>query len=154
MRRDSDILHHVEIPGALAEICRVSSDGAAAVITEVYTHTQVDWIRNSRFVETFPYPRFRKVIYRNNKPYITEEERKLNEYDFELILKIFDEPMDIQYFNFFVNRVLSPKPYRFVEKLDTMMLNAHSGFGKLCAGRVLVAGRIKKCRGLTGPESH
>ena len=46
-----DILHHVEIPQAMAELVRVSTDQAMFVINELYSHSFTDKIRRSTFVE-------------------------------------------------------------------------------------------------------
>ena len=36
-----DILHHVDIPPTLAEIARVSRDGAVLVVNEIYSHSYI-----------------------------------------------------------------------------------------------------------------
>src|SRR5215470_16283715 len=43
-----DILHHVDIPRAMQEICRVAKSGAILVVNEVYSHSFADRIRYSR----------------------------------------------------------------------------------------------------------
>lgn len=100
-----DILHHVGISAALAEIVRVSSKGAVAVVNEVYTHSYADRLRHSRFVERHLYGRMQKIVYGDAKPYITEDERKLDESDLALIGDAIEKPVYTRYFDFLINRV-------------------------------------------------
>jgi ubiquinone/menaquinone biosynthesis C-methylase UbiE len=116
-----DILHHVDITLAMNEICRVSKLKAHLVICEVYTHSFLDRFRNSRLVDKVIYPRLQSFIYNNEIPYITEDERKLNQVDIHLIIRCLD-PLDLEkHFNLFVTRIV---PDRFVtfSKIDRLLL--------------------------------
>lgn len=83
-----DILHHVDIPKTMQEIERVSKDGALFVFNEIYSHSVTEKIRRSKFVEKFLYPKMQGFIYKGQDPYITEDEKKLNEIDVKNILAI------------------------------------------------------------------
>lgn len=141
-----DILHHVEISRALSEIVRVSSKGAVAIVNEVYTHSHLDQIRHSRFVERHLYGRMQKIVYGAAKPYITEDERKLDQSDLDLILHAIDKPVYTRYFDFLVNRCL-PIRYKRMNQLDFILLTGFGPFAMYLGGRVLLVGRIKKTNG-------
>lgn len=138
-----DILHHVDIPEAMSEIKRVCNSGALFVYDEVYSHSVTDKIRHSRFVEQTLYPLMQNFVYDNKNPYITEDERKLSERDCDQINQIFDNIVLRKYFYFIVNRVL-PEKYDLLNQMDRMTLTLAGFIGRWIAGRVLVAGIVKK----------
>lgn len=142
-----DILHHVDIPSTMREIVRVAKPDAIFVVDEIYSHSFTDKIRHSGLVEKILYPRMRRLIYGPGKPYITEDERKLNEADLKQIILPLQPYIFIKYFNFLVTRII---PDRFVTpaKIDRMLLRILHPFGRLLAGRVLFSARITKSLGM------
>ena len=138
-----DILHHVDIPLAASELYRVSKNGAVFVINEVYTHSSLDRIRHSRPIEKWLYPAMQSFIYGPGKPYITEDERKLNEKDLAQVLKFVDSVEMEKHFYLFVNRIV-PDKIDLLAKLDRCVLACAAPFGRLLAARILLAGRIVK----------
>jgi hypothetical protein len=69
----------------MAEIARVSKYGALFIADEIYSHSITDRIRHSRIVEQILYPHMQSLIYKGDRPYITADERKLNETDIAAI---------------------------------------------------------------------
>lgn len=132
-----DILHHVDIRRTLPELVRVSKPGALWVINEIYSHSFTDRIRNSSPVKRFLYPAMQKFVYASDKPYITEDERKLTELDMAAITRPLDVHMR-RYYNFIVTRLI-PDKWDWAAKADRLLLKALPG--SLLAGRVLLAGR-------------
>lgn len=145
-----DILHHVDISRAMSEIARVSKRGATFVMNEVYSHSVTGYIRYSRLVVNYLYPTMRRFIYGPGTPYITEDERKLTETDLANVLKSLASVDLEKHFNFLVNRVV---PEKFsVDKLDRFLLICARPFGRLLAGRILLAGQVSKRH--TGSEPN
>ena len=138
-----DILHHVDILKTMREIVRVSKVDAVFVVNEIYSHSLTDKIRHSTMVEKVLYPKMRRLIYGPGKPYITEDERKLNESDLEEIAKLLQPRLFTKYFNFLVTRVI-PDRFESIAKLDRLLLRMLHPIGHLLAGRVLFSARIKK----------
>ncbi len=77
----NDILHHVNIPAAVAETQRVLKPGGKMIANELYTHSILQKVRESRLVTSFFYPRMIRFIYGTDKPYITQDEHKINEHE-------------------------------------------------------------------------
>lgn len=138
-----DILHHVEVPKALSEISRVARAGAHVVINEVYTHSLPNRIRHNSLVEQYLYPLMKGFIYGTQKPYITQDERKLDEHDLKQILSIFTDRPSFRFFDLFVNRLI-PSRIGFLNKLDYLALNSVGPFAQFLAGRILLVGVISK----------
>jgi ubiquinone/menaquinone biosynthesis C-methylase UbiE len=136
-----DILHHVEIEKTMSEVIRVSKPGARFVINEVYTHSSIDKIRHSWIVNRFLYSPMRRVIYGKNIPYITPDERKMNECDMEKVRDIINIDRE-RFFDLAVNRVL-PANLGFFNKIDTALLNSSNWIGRRLSGRIIVVGSIK-----------
>lgn len=140
-----DILHHVDIPRAASEIHRVARSESVFVINEVYTHSFLDRIRHSRPIEKRLYPAMQSFIYGPGKPYITEDERKLNEKDLAEVLK-FVSKIDLEkHFYMLVNRIV-PDKIDVLSKLDRFALMCARPLGRLLAARILLVGRIAKGR--------
>ena len=137
-----DILHHVDIPKAMKEIMRVSKNGAIFITNEVYTHSAINRIRKSKIVEKWIYPKMVKFIYKGQEPYITADERKLTENDIGLLKKFLTD-IRIEYFNFFINRVLADDLI-FFAKIDRIALIIMKPFARFLAGRILLKGIINK----------
>lgn len=137
-----DILHHVEIPATLAEIRRVSRPGARLLVNEVYTHSGIDRIRHSRFVREVLYERMVRIVYGARRPYITADERKMNEHDMAQVRGAIHVEFE-RHFDFLVNRVL-PADITACNVVDFLMLNAATPLARRLGGRVLVAGTVRK----------
>src|SRR5206468_2857542 len=98
---------------------------------EVYTHTFVQRIRTSRFVHAWLYPRVLGRIY-SGKPYITEDERKLDERQLYQLQRQLRAPRT-DYFNAFVRRLFSDRNVRLA-KLDRRFLRLLGSAARLLAG--------------------
>lgn len=139
-----DILHHVEIPQAMNELVRVAKPGARILVNEVYTHSAIDRIRHSWFVREVLYKRMVRIVYGDRKPYITEDERKMNEADMARVQAAMDVDFE-RHFDLLVNRVL-PSDRTVLGVVDYLALNLFRPFARLCGGRVIVAGTIRGAR--------
>jgi ubiquinone/menaquinone biosynthesis C-methylase UbiE len=138
-----DILHHVDIPRAMGEISRVAKPGAVFVVNEIYSHSFTDKIRYSAFVDKFLYPRMKRIVYGSDKPYITEDERKLNEFDVAEIKRFLNPCLCTKYFHFLVTRVISNR-FVTIAKLDRLVLRVLHPIAYLLAGRILFIASIDK----------
>jgi ubiquinone/menaquinone biosynthesis C-methylase UbiE len=139
-----DILHHVDIPATMAELARVAKPGALFVADEIYSHSFTDRVRHSRFVEHFLYPRMQRFVYKGRKPYITADERKLNDRDIAMV-RAYLAGIDLEkYFNAVVTRII-PEKIPLFSKLDRLLLMALGAWGgRFLAGRILLVGRMRK----------
>jgi hypothetical protein len=139
-----DILHHVEIPQAMAELVRVARRGAVAVINEVYTHSLVDRVRYSWLVRDVLYTRMVRVVYGADKPYITEDERKMNERDIAVVLRSLEPRPRTRFFDMAVNRVL-PSRMRTLSMADHVVMNVVlRPVAHYLGGRILMTGVVTK----------
>lgn len=136
-----DILHHCDIRKSMAELARVSKPGAFVAVDEMYTHSLIQRIRESRVVAKWLYPKVVHFIYQGQKPYITEDERKLNEHDVNL-LREFVVDARCEYFNVFVNRILPEKD--FLCRVDRILVRLLGPVAGVLGGRLLLTGRIRK----------
>lgn len=135
-----DILHHVDIPEAMREIRRVAKPGAVFVANEIYSHSVTERVRHSSLVDRFVYPLMARFIYGTATPYITEDERKLDEHDMRAITHSM-RPMMRKYFNCLVSRVV-PERYVGCAKIDRRLLGVMKSAAPVLGGRVLFAGRL------------
>ena len=138
-----DILHHVDISKTMHELVRVAKPNAMFVINEIYSHSITDHIRHSTIVSKFLYPRMQKLIYGHGKPYITEDERKLNELDLAAIARPLKSPEMKRHFNFLVTRLISDR-FEFLAKADRTLLFVLRPLASFLAGRILFAARVLK----------
>lgn len=138
-----DILHHVDIPATMQEIVRVARPGALFVADEIYSHSMTDRIRHAWLVERVLYPKMQRFIYGPAKPYITADERKLNERDLRLIQQPLGPLLLHKYFNFLVTRIV-PDGIALLAKGDRIALCCLRPLAHLLAGRVLFAARVVK----------
>jgi ubiquinone/menaquinone biosynthesis C-methylase UbiE len=136
-----DILHHCDLPKTLAEIVRVAKSEAAVIINEPYTHSILQRVRGSRFVDKWLYPLVVKIIY-SGEPYITEDERKLTESDVAMLRRTFAAP-SVHYFDSMVNRI-APKHVVWLSKADRMFLKLLGRIGGLAAGRFVALASVRK----------
>jgi ubiquinone/menaquinone biosynthesis C-methylase UbiE len=135
-----DILHHCDIEACLLELARVSKPGAMVVIDELYTHTALQRWRTSTFGRWL-YTKVRPHIYNGQEPYITEDERKLNEDELELVRSALTD-CRCRYFNVVVNRFLPD--WDVVEMADRIVVQGMGPAARFLAGRFVLTGRIKK----------
>jgi len=138
-----DILHHVEVSKVLSEISRVAKAGAFVVINEIYTHSIPDKIRHNALVQGYLHPLMKRFVYGDSRPYITQDERKLNEHDLRQILSIFADRPSFRFFDLVVNRLL-PDRFGIINRLDYLALNSLGPFAQYLAGRILLVGKISK----------
>ena len=136
-----DILHHVDIPIAMSEIVRTSKPNAHFVINEIYSHSWTELVRRSKLVDRVLYPRMQRHIYGTTDPYLTPEERKLNEHDVALVTKPLANIDLEKHFNMLVTRIVSDR-FEVVAKVDRIAMRLLQPVGRVFAGRLLIAGRI------------
>jgi len=140
-----DILHHCEIDKCMREIARVAKSDCLLIINEVYTHTLLDKLRNSYAVAKILYPCLVRFVYQRQIPYITQDERKINELDLRQIRRTV-APTQIDYYYIVVKR-LFPDSMTALAKLDRMAAILLRPIGWLVSGRVIVIGRLAGRRG-------
>jgi ubiquinone/menaquinone biosynthesis C-methylase UbiE len=134
-----DILHHVDIPKTMAEVKRVLKPGGLIIGNELYTHSLIQKrIRESWLVDKALYPAMKKFIYGDNKPYITEDEHKIDEAEFAHVEAVCDR-FEVDWFNGLVGR-LAPDRLPFVEQFDRTGMKLLGGAGRYAAGRVVFEG--------------
>ena len=136
-----DILHHVDIPATMAEIVRVSKPGATLVLNEIYSHSITNKIRYSWLVDKALYRLMRQFVYGTDKPYITEDERKMSEKDIAIVRSHMLSQQS-KYFNFIVTRVV-PDSIPLLSKCDRILLWVFGGLGRYLAGRIVMIGPVK-----------
>jgi ubiquinone/menaquinone biosynthesis C-methylase UbiE len=137
-----DILHHVDIPRTIVELNRVAADGCIVVCDEVYTHSILERIRRSTFVERVLYPRLRSWVYGSDRPYITPDERKLDEHEVALLQEWLKD-FRARYYNLFIGRLI-PDRFDLLARLDRATLAVLGPLGRLCGARVVMSGFVRK----------
>jgi len=138
----NDILHHVNITATLIEVKRVLKPGAAVIINELYTHSKIQRIRQKNFVSHLLYPIMVRFIYGNKDPYITSDERKLNENELGQVEALIQGNQRTNFFLLFEGR-LFPSRWPFLSKLDHAILKMLGNrMGRLLAGRFVLVGNI------------
>jgi ubiquinone/menaquinone biosynthesis C-methylase UbiE len=115
-----DILHHVDISKSIAECKRVLKPGGVAVFREPLEVPVLDFIRNTWFVKLFA-PKKKSFDL-----HITEDERKLNNTDLEIVGSIFPNMILKRYFLFarfdkFLREGSDPQP-SLLEKIDYLLM--------------------------------
>jgi ubiquinone/menaquinone biosynthesis C-methylase UbiE len=138
-----DILHHVDVATTMRELSRVAKPQGVLVINEIYSHSITDRIRHWPAVARILYPKMQSLIYGPGDPYITEDERKLNERDLDEIKQHLRRPLAEKYFNFLVTRII-PEKFTFLAKMDRLFLGAGTLLGRLLAGRILLTAHLSK----------
>lgn len=115
-----DILHHVELPEALAELKRVLKPGGVAILKEPFVAPGLDRLRTSSFITKLASREksFEKHVH------ITDDERKLNAADDAMLRQTFDIE-SISHFSLF-NRFARfvPRHYGKLMKADHLLFKA------------------------------
>ncbi len=136
----NDILHHVDIPRALAEARRVLKPDGVLVVNELYTHSWLQKLRESRLVARIAHPRLTRFIYGTDKPYITEDERKVNEAELDSIAAQAPGGTRTAFFLLFGGR-LFPAWWPRLGALDHALLSHLGPLQRFLAGRFVLVGR-------------
>jgi ubiquinone/menaquinone biosynthesis C-methylase UbiE len=135
-----DVIHHLDVPTAMGEVRRVLKPAGVVLGNEPYTHSWVQAIRQSRLVRNLVYPRLVRHIYGTETPYITVDERKLDQRDFRHIgreLLVTDK----QYFLLVSGRLLPTSTFQ--AKVDRLILMVPL-VGYLLGGRIVFAARRRE----------
>jgi ubiquinone/menaquinone biosynthesis C-methylase UbiE len=139
----NDILHHVNIPKSVREARRVLKPGGQVIANELFTHSLMQRVRNSRFVSDFLYGRMVRFIYGTDKPYITEDEHKIDESELAVLEAVLQSDTTHRYFLFLGGRIL-PAHWLAVAKFDKIFFSMVGRLGRVFAGRIVLAGIISK----------
>jgi hypothetical protein len=89
------------------------------------------------------YPRLVRFVYGTNRPYITEDEHKLDERELAMLRGVLGPDVRTTYFLLLAGR-LAPTYWPRLASMDRYVLNLSDGIGRRLAGRVLVVGTIRK----------
>jgi len=139
----NDILHHVDIAKAVAEARRVLKPEGRIVANELYTHSLMQLVRESRFVTGFLYRRMVRYIYGTDAPYITDDEHKIDESELAILQAVLRPGPKYRYFLFLGGRLLAASGLG-VAKFDQAVFAACPGLGRFLAGRIVASGTIVK----------
>lgn len=135
-----DLLHHCVVDQSVAEIARVSKPDALVVVDELYTHTALQKLRNSAF-GAWMYSIVRPHIYHGDAPYITQDEKKINEAELDTIRSILKD-VQCRYFNVVVNRFVPD--WDPAEIIDRALVGTVGRAAYYLAGRVVMKGTVTK----------
>jgi 2-polyprenyl-3-methyl-5-hydroxy-6-metoxy-1,4-benzoquinol methylase len=135
-----DILHHVDIAATMAEVVRVLKPGAQVIGDELYTHSSLQRIRESSVVRGNLYPLMQRWIYGEEKPYITEDEHKIDEHEFALVTARL-ERVETDWFNMVEGR-LYPSRLIWASRIERVAMRPLGAFAPYLAGRVVFSGRL------------
>jgi ubiquinone/menaquinone biosynthesis C-methylase UbiE len=133
-----NILHHIDIERSMAEVMRVAKPGGVVLGLEMYTHSGAQWLRESHLFSKVIYPRVARRIY-NGTPYITPDERKLNERELDHVVSKL-ERCSLAYYCIVADRVFSLNN-GVMTRLDRILARGLGGLGRFLAGRVIFSGR-------------
>lgn len=137
----NDILHHVDIPSVVNETRRILKPGGTIVANELYTHSTLQRVRDSRLVSKVIYPRMVRFIYGTDRPYITEDERKVDEKDLAHLLDILAPGARCRYFLMTSGRLV-PQGWTSFARFDQRVLALSPRIGQVLAGRILIVGQV------------
>ena len=139
-----DILHHVDISAATTQFRRVLKSGGRIIGNELYTHSLVQrLVRRNYLVEKLLYPRMARYIYGIDRPYITEDEHKIDENEFEIIHHALAE-CRVEYFNIFVGRIVPERSVSISKTDRTFAQMIGKRLSRYFAGRIVFDGLIRK----------
>jgi ubiquinone/menaquinone biosynthesis C-methylase UbiE len=131
-----DVVHHLDISAAMREVRRVLKPRGVVLGNEPYTHSWLELIRQSRVVREFIYPRMVKRIYGTENPYITVDERKLDQRDLRQIGRAL-QIAEKQYFLLVSGRLATSTFQAIIDRLILMI----PFIGHFLAGRVVFYAR-------------
>lgn len=137
-----NILHHVDTPRTMTEVRRVAKDGALIVGLEMYTHSAAQRLRTFGLVEKLLYPRLRSAIYGTDTPYITPDERKIDEKELALIVQDL-KGLRLAYHNIFCERLFSAEKVG-AARADDMLCKLMGNTARYAAGRVIFSGLLDR----------
>lgn len=137
-----DVLHHVDIEPTMRELQRVAAPGCRLIMSEIYSHSSLQRIRDSGPVSRLVYPAVRRIIYGRAEPYITEDERKLTEGDIRTIRSFLSGIERTDYFYVVVKRFIA-EGRAWVGHVDRALLRLTGSAGSVLAGRIIMFGRMK-----------
>jgi 2-polyprenyl-3-methyl-5-hydroxy-6-metoxy-1,4-benzoquinol methylase len=131
-----DILHHVDIPTSVREVRRVLKKDGVAVFREPIEVPLFDIIRNTKLI---------KAIFPNSvsfETHITEDERKLNNRDLEILREIFprikiERSLMLSRFDKFIRKQSNPTP-SFLERLDYVLAKIIPAYARLGGAAVII----------------
>jgi ubiquinone/menaquinone biosynthesis C-methylase UbiE len=137
-----DVLHHCDLARCLPEFRRVVKPGGFFVFDELYTHHLLQGLRESAFgcwlrskIVGLIYP------YATIDVYVTEDERKLTDYDLRAIKNVLATGR-CRYFSMIVDRFLPS--WNSAARLDRIALKLAGPAGSLLGGRFVIAGQVRK----------
>ena len=133
-----NILHHVDVVGTMLEVRRVTKPGGRIIGLEMYTHSASQRLRNSAVMSKVVYPLVVKSIYGGAKPYITPDERKIDEKELSYITRGLGACTH-DYFSIFAERFFSNENDPLC-MLDRRLAQGLGPLAGLCAGRVIFSG--------------
>jgi len=119
----------------------VARPGARLFANEVYSHGWTAWIRNSRFVNKWLYPRVVGRIYEGRRPYITPDERKCDQRDIAAVARRLRRAR-AEYFSFLSGRLVAPSNAAFA-RADRLALKAAGPLARFLGGRVVLTGYFR-----------
>jgi SAM-dependent methyltransferase len=137
-----DILHHVDIAPAIAEVRRVLRPGGLVIGDELYTHSLLQRVRESWLVQRVAYRLMRRWIYGTDRPYITLDEHKIDEREFAIVRAAMDRPV-IAYFGMAEGR-LFPNHITWASKADRLAMRVLAPMADRLGSRVVFAGKVRK----------
>jgi SAM-dependent methyltransferase len=135
-----NILHHVDIPCTMSEVRRVTKPGALVFGLEMYTHSFAQRLRQSALVTRTIYPRMVRRVY-NGDPYITPDERKLDERELDFICGHLED-CRLDYFGILAERLFANTRVGLC-KGDRLLAKVLGPLGRYAAGRVVFTGTRK-----------
>jgi SAM-dependent methyltransferase len=137
-----DILHHVDISATMREVQRVLKPSGVVIGDELYTHSALQRVRDSKLVAKGAYPLMRRWIYGTNTPYITEDEHKIDEREFQIVRDSLVD-WDADYFGVFEGR-LFPNHIAWAARIDRSIMRALRPIASVLGSRVVFRGKIRK----------
>ena len=137
-----DILHHVDIVATMAEVRRVLKPGALVVGNELYTHSALQRVRDSRLVAGPLYRLMRRWIYGGEVPYITEDEHKIDEHEYAIVRAAMTA-CDDRYFGMLEGR-LFPTSLGWAARIDRRIMQMLGSAASRLGSRVVFAGTVAK----------
>jgi hypothetical protein len=89
------------------------------------------------------YSKITPLIYRGENPYITDDERKLDETELRMLKRAFPGGV-CQYFNIWLGRFCPPDTWDTVAKVDRAVIRLLGPLGYVLAGRFILGCNVSK----------